>query len=276
MRRRPENGPGRKLDVLSLERRLAAAIEIAEEAGTLALSLRASGLALATAKGRHDFVTSADLAVEDMIRRRLADAFPVDAVLGEEGGGHAAESLWVVDPIDGTTNYARGGEDWCVSIAHVWQGRADIGVVFAPALRRMHAARLGGGVTCDGSPTTMPLAVPTDRALIEIDWGVELGRPALGRLIEATLEAGLDFRRSGSCAIGLANVAAGRVDGYVEAFTRPWDALAGCVLVREAGGMTTDFERGLFETMGNPIGAGVSSLFPTLSAIAAAASAACD
>lgn len=251
---------------------MAVAIAIAEEAGALALRLRASGLAPLAAKGHHDFVTAADLDIEALIRNRLTSAFPGDSVLGEEGGGIAAKSLWVIDPIDGTTNYAHGGDDWCVSIAHMDSGYADIGIVFAPALCRMHSARLGGGATCNGLPLAMPSDVPRDRALIEIDWGMDLGRPVLDTLLAATLNAGLDFRRSGSCALGLANVAAGRVDGYVEAFTRPWDALAGCILVREAGGRTSEFEKGLFETMGNPIAAGVRSLYPVLSEIAVAAS----
>lgn len=271
MQRRLKVAEEETLDPEALDHLLRTAIEIAEEAGSLALGMRAKGLAPSAAKGRHDFVTAADVAVEELIRKRLARAYPGDAVLGEEGGGQAARSLWVVDPIDGTTNYAHGGDDWCVSIAHVRGGYADVGVVYAPALGRMHSARLGGGATCNGSPMSMPMEVSADRALIELDWGVELGLPVLRGLIERTLKAGLDFRRSGSCALGLANVAAGRVDGYVEAFTRPWDALAGCVLVREANGMTNDFERGVFEAMGNPVFAGVASLFPTLGAIATAA-----
>ena len=254
-----------------LDRRLIAAIGIAEEAGAMALNLRAKGLAPAANKGWHDFVTEADLAIEKMIRERITHLFPNDNVLGEEGGGGFADSLWVVDPIDGTANYAHGGDDWCISIAHVDRGYADIGVIYAPSLSRMHSARLGGGAKCNGETLSIPAEVPTERSVIEIDWGIELGRPALRTLIETTLEAGLDFRRSGSCALGLANVAAGRIDGYIEPFTRPWDALAGCVLVREARGTTSNFEIGLFEAMGNPITASVPSLFPTLLAITAAA-----
>lgn len=271
MRRRPEGGPAQPPEHRALKRRLGTAMEIAQEAGQLALRLRTRGLGPAVVKGRHDVATAADLAVEALIRERLASAFAGDTVLGEESGGRPSASLWVIDPIDGTANYAHGGDDWCISIAHVSGGRADVGVVYAPAQQRMHAACLGGGATCDGVRLTMPTDVVADQALIEIDWGIELGRQALGCILDGTLEAGLDFRRSGSCALGLANVAAGRIDGYVEAFTRPWDALAGCVLVREAGGMTSDFESGLFEAMGNPISAGVRSLFPTLRAIASAA-----
>ncbi len=254
-----------------LDRRLAIAMEIAEEAGCLALRLREQGLPPASVKGHHDFITLADLEVEMLIRDRLRGAFPDDGVLGEEGGGTAMRSLWVVDPIDGTTNFTRGGDDWCVSIAHMSGGQAQIGVVYAPVTQRMHAARLGGGARCNGAVLSLPREVPADRALVEIDWGVELGAAALRVLVDGVLEAGFEFRRSGSCALGLANVAAGRVDGYVEAFTRPWDGLAGCVLVREAGGRTCNFETDLFETMGNPIAAGAPMLLPTLSRIAMAA-----
>jgi len=258
-------------DPNALDRRLSAAVEIAREAGALALSLRAKGLSPAAIKGHHDFVTAADFAVEEMLRQRFASTFPEDSVLAEEGGGRVADSLWVIDPIDGTTNYAHGGDDWCISIAHVDRGRADIGIVYAPSLQRMFAARQGGGATCNGIALKMPKEVLSERALIEIDWGIELGQQVLQSIIESTLKVGLDFRRSGSCALGLANVAAGCVDGYVEAFTRPWDALAGCVLVREAGGITNNFEHGLFESMGNPIAASVVSLFPSISMIVAAA-----
>lgn len=254
-----------------LDRRLAIATEIAEEAGQLALRLRDQGLAPAAAKGRHDFVTTADVEVETLIRDGLRRAFPDDGVLGEEGGGNAARSLWVVDPIDGTTNFAHGGDDWCVSIAHLSGGQAQIGVVYMPVTQRMHAARLGGGARCNGAVLSLPDEVPADRALVEIDWCVEIGAAALRVIVDGLLEAGFEFRRSGSCAVGLANVAAGRVDGYVEAFTRPWDGLAGCVLVREAGGRTSGFEAGLFEAMGNPIAAGAPTLLPTLSRIAMAA-----
>lgn len=273
MRHRLENeglgdASARSVDAAMLDRRLAIAMEIAEEAGHLALRLREQGLAPATAKGRHDVVTLADVEVETLIRDRLRGAFPEDGVLGEEGGGTATRSLWVVDPIDGTTNFAHGGDDWCVSIAHMSGGQAQIGVVYVPVTRRMHAARLGGGARCDGAVLSLAREVPADRALVEIDWGVDLGAAALRVLVDGVLEAGCEFRRSGSCALGLANVAAGRVDGYVEAFTRPWDGLAGCVLVREAGGRTSAFEAGLFEAMGNPIAAGVPGLVPTLSRVA--------
>lgn len=261
-------GSASQIEAAALDHRLAVASEIAEQAGRLALLLRDQGLAPASAKGRHDFVTVADIEVEDLIRDRLRSAFPDESVLGEESGGDSTASLWVVDPIDGTTNYAHGGDDWCVSIAYMAGGRAQVGVIYVPVTQRMHAARLGGGARCNGELLSLQRIVSPDRALVEIDWGLELGGPTLQALIDGTLGAGFEFRRSGSCALGLANVAAGRVDGYVEAFTRPWDALAGCVLVREAGGLTSDFETGLFEQMGNPIAAGVLTLFQTLETIA--------
>jgi myo-inositol-1(or 4)-monophosphatase len=137
-------------------------------------------------------------------------------------------------------------------------------VVAAPALGRVYAARLGGGATCDGralrvSPTTRP-----SEAVIEIDWTPSLPRPAYLASLDRAIAAGFEFRRSGACALSMALVAQGAIDGFAECFTKPWDALAGCVLVREAGGIASPFEKGLLANGGNPIVAAGPALYDLL------------
>lgn len=258
------------MDTRDLEARLAFAVDVARTAGREALARQPRDRAEISFKGHQDYLTEVDGAVEAIIRAAIARHFPDDAMLGEEGGGSAdARSLWVVDPIDGTANFARGGHFWCVSIAHMTNGVADIGVVHAPALGRVYAARRGGGARCDDAPIRCSTVDAPARAVIELDWTPTLSRPAFLGAIDRVLDAGFEFRRSGACALALAQVAHGVIDGFVEGFTKPWDALAGCVLVREAGGVTTHFERDLLRNMGNGVVAAGPRLFDALNRAAA-------
>lgn len=254
------------MDPERLKRRLDIAIDIARQMSAEALARQPKGRAGTSFKGHQDYLTEVDGAVERMIKAALAEAFPEDAFLGEEGGGSAARSLWVVDPIDGTANFARGGHFWCISIAHMTDGVGDIGVVAAPVLGRIYAARRGGGAFCDGTPLRVSQVTKPGEAVIELDWTPSLPRPDFLRSVDRILEAGFEFRRSGACALALALVAQGVSDGFAESFTKPWDALAGCVLVREAGGLTSHFEHRLLERMGNPIIAAGPGLYDALRA----------
>ncbi|MCA4910492.1 MAG: inositol monophosphatase, partial [Methylobacterium sp.] len=103
-------------------------------------------------KGFQDWLTIADGMVEREFRAMIAEAFPGDAVMGEEQGGGASERLWIIDPIDGTANFARGDRQWCVSIGFVLNGRPELGLIHAPALGEMWLARRGGGATLNGQP----------------------------------------------------------------------------------------------------------------------------
>jgi len=248
-----------------LDARLAAATEIAKEAGQLAMEWWSGERALGTTfKGRHDFLTQADGAVETLIRARLAAAFPDDAFVGEEGGGAGGKRQWVVDPIDGTSNFATGVADWCISIAFVQGGVASIGVIFAPVLAELYVGCVGRGATKNGAPMRVLQSVDAGSAVLDIDWSPVIPKQKFIDLLGRVMEAGFDFRRAGSCAMALARTASGSRHGYVQLWTKPWDALAGVVLVREAGGYTSRFEEGLDSAMGNPILACVPNLAPTL------------
>ncbi|WP_438354116.1 inositol monophosphatase family protein [Microbacterium sp. CJ88] len=224
----------------------ALAVEIAREAGALAIRRRAEGVAIAATKSAAaDIVTEADREVEALIRARLAAARPHDGFLGEETGAERGTSgiTWVVDPIDGTVNYAYGIPVWAVSIAAVsgdpdprlWT--AEAAAVYAPATDELfHAVRGGGAWLGDER-----LAVNAERgvagALLATGFGYDPATHAgdLAR-VARVMPLARDLRRIGAASLDLAYVAAGRLDGYFERGLNPWDHAAGALLVTEAGG----------------------------------------
>lgn len=252
----------------ALADRFAAAQAVAREAGALALGIvRGPDAALGIAeKGRLDLCTEADRAVERLIRTRLADRYG-DAMLGEEYGGVTGEHLWVVDPIDGTFNLVHGFPMWAVSIGFVLDGVATLGVVYNPVRDEMFAARRGHGATLNGAPLAVSGERNLARPLVELGWSnrkpIEPYLAMIGRL----LSDGCEFRRTGSAALGLAQVAAGWTDGYIETHVNSWDVAAGLVLVREAGGWVNDFLAGDGLTQGSPILACTPSLRARLSTL---------
>ncbi len=223
----------------------ALAIDIAREAGELARRRRTEGVAIAATKSAiADIVTEADREVEDLIRARLAAERPGDGFLGEESGAEhgSTDVTWVVDPIDGTVNYAYGIPAYAVSIAAVtgepdpaqWQALAA--VVFAPAAGELFHATLGGGAWL--GEQRLAVAEPTAAgALLATGFGYDPTTHAgdLAR-VARVMPLARDIRRIGSASLDLAYVAAGRLDGYFERGLQPWDHAAGALLVTEAGG----------------------------------------
>lgn len=238
--------------------RLRAASEIALAAGELARRFltdpKALGIAL---KGPRDFVTAADRAVEVLIAERIAAAFPEDRLYAEESaattGLAPADWLWVVDPIDGTANFLRGRAEWCVSIAVLRAGHPEIGVICHPASGDLFVAQRGEGATCNGRPIAVGACATLAEATIGLDHVHETASAEYLEQVRAILSAGGDYRRTGSAALSLAHVADGRLDGFVEMHLQAWDVLAGILLVKEAGGWTSDFLRGDGMFTGNPM-----------------------
>ncbi|MEA1264583.1 MULTISPECIES: inositol monophosphatase family protein [unclassified Microbacterium] len=224
------------------------ASEIAEEAGRLARTRRQEGVRLAATKSSlADIVTEADREVEALIRERLRAARADDGFLGEETGAEAGSSgiTWVVDPIDGTVNYAYGIPAYNVSIAAVrgdpdpetWEALA--GAVNAPALGEMFTAARGQGAWSNGDRLEVTGETPAG-ALLATGFGYdptthEGDIATVGRVMPMAR----DLRRMGAAALDLAFVAAGRLDGYFERGLRPWDFAAGALLVEEAGGVVS-------------------------------------
>jgi len=243
------------LDAPSLDARFAAAQALAREAGALAVALR-SGPATSFAiesKSVLDFATEADRAVERLVIERLGKRFG-DGVLGEEYGAQqeAVDRLWVVDPVDGTFNFMHALPVWCVSLAFMHRGEIEIGIIYNPDSNEMFTARRGRGAFLNG----VKLAVSAGRhaaPLIEVGHSNRQPLTQYLDLIGRVFAAGCEFRRLGSGALGLAAVAAGRTDGYLELHINAWDVLAGMLLVREAGGWTNDFLAGDGLRTGNPI-----------------------
>ena len=237
---------------------------LARDAGKLAH--RAFGTSATTMKGRHDVVTAMDRQVERFIRAAIAARFPDDAVIGEEEGGRGGDRVWLIDPIDGTANYARGLPRYCVSIGYLERGVPTLGAIYDPSHDWLYSAATGEGAWRDGERLAVsPLAEMT-AATVECGWSTRRSAADYVALIARVFEAGAAMRRAGSGALGLADVAAGRVEAYCELHINAWDCAAGIVLVREAGGFTNEFFAGEGLAAGNPLIATNAALCAKLAA----------
>jgi myo-inositol-1(or 4)-monophosphatase len=227
---------------LDLDALLDAACRAAAEGAAIVLA--AFGAASnVRAKGPGDWVSDADTSSEHAIRDVLHDAAPELAFFGEETGGERAEVGWFVDPLDGTANFVHGFPVVGVSVALVADGRPVVGVVQAPMLGRVYAARLGGGATCNGEPVRVSDRDP-ESAICATGFPFRAKRDRLPEyfpVFERALLTFEDLRRAGSASLDLSWTAAGVLDGYFEQALGTWDVAAGALLVREAGGVVTDW-----------------------------------
>jgi myo-inositol-1(or 4)-monophosphatase len=196
-------------------------------------------------KGPIDLVTAADLAAEREFRALIERRFPTHAVLGEEGvaTGGSAEYRWIVDPLDGTTNFAHGLALFCVSIALEIAGRVEVAVVFDPVADELYTAERGEGARLNGVPIRVsPTATLIDGLLCTgFPYTVGDDLAAHVSVFAAFLGRSRAVRRLGSAALDLCYVAAGRFDGFWEDGLHAWDLAAGALIVEEAGGRVTDF-----------------------------------
>ncbi len=221
---------------------LAVAVEAARAAGRLLVDAHARRSTRYERKGAVDLVTETDRACEDAIRATLERLEPGIPVLGEEGGGaEGARVRWVVDPIDGTTNFVHGFPWFAVSIALEEDGRSVVGVVLDPLRDRAYTATRGGGAFVDGARARVSTVPDLDAALVatgfpydrreRLDFYLARVRAVLGRC--------QGLRRAGAASLDLALVATGQLDAYWEFNLKPWDIAAGRLLVEEAGGLVT-------------------------------------
>ena len=223
-------------------------------------------------KGPQDYLTEVDGEVERFIAARLHATFPDDGFIGEEGEGRVGKTgapVWVVDPIDGTSNFARGAPHFCVSIAAVLDRQVEVGVIYDPMVDELFAARRGGGATLSGAAIRASAATDLKAASVEVGWNMRSSADAFLDLMSRVARAGAAVTRSGSGALALAYVAAGRCDGYVENHINAWDCLAGIALTHEAGGYVSDFLAGDGLRRGAPIVACAPGLKHPLVAVAA-------
>jgi myo-inositol-1(or 4)-monophosphatase len=235
-----------------LDAREEALVAVTREAGELARALFSKPQDIKL-KGRQDFVTAADGEVERLIVERLKARFPQDAFLGEEGGVMGAgDAVWVIDPIDGTANFAHRIAHFCVSIAFILERELTLGAIAAPMYGELYRARRGRGAFLNDRPMRVAQA-EIKQALIELGWSSRRPARAYTALVERVLATGATFLRAGSGALGLAYVADGRTHGYCELHINSWDAVAGLLLVREAGGWSNDFLAGEALARGNAV-----------------------
>lgn len=237
-----------------ISERLEAVRAIVREAGALALDyFRRRSEILISMKGRQDWLTEADGAVETFLRRKIGEVFPSDQIVGEEQGGSGGSAMWIIDPIDGTANFARGDRQWCISVGFARDGVPEIGFIFAPAQDEFYEAVRGHGVTMNGVAIRVAPTHEMGTAVIEIGWSPRRPSADYLALVGRTMQAGATVKRSASGALGMAHVANGRTDGYAEVHINSWDVLAGLVIAREAGVLINDFCSGPWVTEGNPI-----------------------
>ena len=253
----------------ALADRFATAVSLVTEAGALALKMRPpSGASAATLKGAQDWLTEADGAVERLLSERLAQSYPSDGFQGEEGGSTRTGSLrWVVDPIDGTANFMRGGRRFCVSLGCLEGDMPVIGVIVAPALDETFAACAGGGATLNGAAIHAAGTTDLARATVELGWSLRRPRADFIALTDRVIAAGAMPRLSGSGALGLADVAVGRTDAYVELHINLWDVAAALVILAEAGATVSPFMAGNGAIAGNPILASAPGIAARLSLV---------
>ncbi|MSO79533.1 MAG: inositol monophosphatase [Acidimicrobiia bacterium] len=194
-------------------------------------------------KAPGDWVSAADMASERAVREVLLAAWPEFPVFGEEEGGERADVGWLVDPLDGTTNFLRGFPVVGVSVALVADGAPVVGVVSAPMLGDLYVATAGGGATCNGE-TIRVSSRAVEQAICATGFPFRKKNERLGEyfpVFERALLTFEDLRRAGAASLDLAWVAAAVFDGYFEQALGPWDVAAGALLVREAGGVVTDW-----------------------------------
>jgi myo-inositol-1(or 4)-monophosphatase len=225
------------------------AAEQAVDAGAEIMRRGRSHIGALMPKGDRDFATDMDLQIEAAIRASLAEAAPQASFLGEEEGGADVDGrlVWVLDPIDGTINFARESPLCTISLSLVVNGQPVIGIVDAPLLGERFVAREGGGAFLNGRPIAVSQVGDLREAIVALaDFKVGVGSEEENR-VHLALVAGLArdclrVRMHGSAALDLAWLAAGRVDATVMLSNLPWDVTAGLLLVREAGGIVFDFD----------------------------------
>jgi myo-inositol-1(or 4)-monophosphatase len=233
------------------------AVQAARRAGDTAAGYfnRADRLDIQT-KARNEFVTQVDHAAEEVIIDTIQQRYPDHAFLAEERGAVGkSDHVWIIDPLDGTTNFVHGFPVFAVSIALQVNDQLEAGVVYDPMRQELFTAIRGGGAQLDGRRIRVGGRSGLDGALIGTGFPYRANAtwmdPYLG-MLRRVLEHTAGIRRPGAAALDLAYIAAGRLDGFWEFGLKPWDVAAGALLVREAGGIITELhDEGDFMETGN-------------------------
>lgn len=259
------------LDIAARHVRAAA---IVQEAAALALDYFRHPDALAVeTKGLQDWVSQADRHVEEQIRASLAEAFPDDTIVGEEHGNVEGRSgfTWIIDPIDGTTNFVNGMPHWCVVLAGVHAGVTVVAHVTDPNVDEAFAACRGEGATRNGEPIAASRITSLAEGTIGVGHNARVATIDTVGLLQALLDQGGLFIGTGSGALDLVKVASGRTAGYCEPHMYAWDCLASLLIIEEAGGRVQPFDMSAMIESGGRVVAGCSGVYDALVAMTDAA-----
>ena len=230
------------------------AISIGREAGALQRDRFSEPRTIETKSSSIDLVTDVDRASDALIAARIAAARPGDAILSEELGRRdgTSELRWVVDPLDGTTNYAHGFPHFAVSIGIERDGQREVGVIYDPIKEELFSAERGGGARLNGKPIRVSATDSLERSLLATGFSYDVHRAEVENLeyFGRFLKRARAVRRAGSAALDLAYVACGRFDGFWELDLHAWDVAAGLLLISEAGGRLSDLDGGPIPSSG--------------------------
>lgn len=221
------------------------AVRAARSAGDLILrSTDNIGHLQVDQKGKNDFASEVDRKSEREIINIIRAAYPDHAILAEESGAHKGnEFVWIIDPLDGTTNFLHGFPQYAVSIALKHKGKLEVGVIYDPLRDELFTARRGGGAMLNNRRIRVTRQSSMKGALIGTGFPFKTAAhlDAYVGMFKAITTDSAGIRRAGSAALDLAYVAAGRLDGFWEIGLMEWDMAAGVLLIKEAGGVVTDF-----------------------------------
>jgi len=228
-----------------METLLNTAIEAARNAGALLKEGFRSQFSVSSKTQYHDLVTEYDLRAEVIIMEHIRATFPMHAILTEESGHHETNSdiTWVIDPLDGTVNFAHGIPLFCISIAAISNNEILVGVIYSPMTDELFTAEQGKGAYCNGNPIKVTDITTLTKSFLVTGFPYSVSDNP-GHCIEHfshLVSMGIPIRRLGSAALDLAYVASGRFDGFWEVLLQPWDMAAGSLIVREAGGIVIDY-----------------------------------
>ncbi len=222
-------------------------------------------------KGEIDLVTEADLKSESLILEIISSHFPGDNILSEETGDKNKRSArtWIVDPLDGTTNFAHGFPFFCVSIALEVDQKLVVGAVYNPYIDELFQAAGGRGATLNGQPIRVSTTENIGDALLATGFPYDIHQRSddVLDLFRKMVLVAQGVRRAGSAALDLCYVAAGRLDGFWEQSLKPWDTAAGCVILKEAGGILSTYSGYAYSPYENTIVGSNPLLFPQILAI---------
>lgn len=254
---------------MSIDRRIATANKLVAAAGDIARRAHADDGLEITSKGPGDLVSETDFAIEQMMRDAIGADFPEDGIIGEEfGGTHLASGFtWLIDPIDGTVNFARRLGYFCISLALLEDGQPVAAWILDPLQNELFHAGPDGIARLNGKPIRCATEADFGEAVIGLGFSTRHDPALNGRIVDGLTRAGAEHRRLGAGALCLAHVAAGRLNAYVEPHMNPWDAVGGLYLAACAGAVTGDYVAAGGLANGAPVYAAAPPISPSLLAV---------